>query len=119
MGRVLPHQFRFHQPPLQPLCKHFIQRIHPKQPVNLVPQNAYMTCCSQHLSRRESRVSEHLDICDKVVDRIKQVDAEVCRIRGEVGGGRKGLLDLEAKFPVERVRLVWTRYVRVHRAGLR
>jgi hypothetical protein len=41
-----------------------------------------------------------------------------CCIPGEVGGGGKSLQDSEPKLPIERVHLVWTMYVRVHRVGL-
>jgi len=90
--------------------------LHPKQPVQ-TPQQFYdwfalidrSVAHSQeaHFRQHLLRVSEHLDMCDRLVGRIDQVDAEVSSMldkwRGVEEGG-KSLQDASQKLLDERVR---------------
>jgi hypothetical protein len=63
-----------------------------------------------HFRQHLSRVSEHLDMCDKLVSRIDQVDAEVASMLEKwrsVEEGGKSLQDASQKLLDERVRFVW------------
>lgn len=71
-----------------------------------------------HFRQHLLRVSEHLNICDKLVGRIDQVDAEVGSMLEKwksVEEGGKSLQDASRKLLDERVRLVWTMYMRTYK----
>jgi hypothetical protein len=73
-----------------------------------------------HFRQHLSRVAEHLDMCDKLVGRIDQVDAEVASMLDKwrsVEEGGKSLQDASQKLLDERVRLVWKMYVRARTEG--
>jgi hypothetical protein len=68
-----------------------------------------------HFRQHLSRVSEHLDMCDKLVGRVDQVDAEVATMLDKwrsVEEGGKSLQDASQKLLDERVRFVWITYMR-------
>lgn len=98
--------------------------LHPKQSVQ-TPEQFYdwfalidrSVAHSQeaHFRQHLSRVSEHLDMCDKLVGRIDQVDAEVASMLDKwrsVEEGGKSLQDASQKLLDERVRFVWITYMR-------
>jgi hypothetical protein len=91
--------------------------LHPKQPVQ-TPQQFYdwfalidrSVAHSQeaHFRQHLLRVSEHLDMCDRLVGRIDQVDAEVSSMLDKwrsVEEGGKSLQEASQKLLDERVRL--------------
>ncbi|KAF8490342.1 Sec34-like family-domain-containing protein [Russula emetica] len=92
--------------------------LHPKQPVQ-TPEQFYdwfalidrSVAHSQeaHFRQHLSRVSEHLDMCDKLVSRVDQVDAEVVSMLDKwrsVEEGGKSLQDASQKLLDERDHLV-------------
>ncbi|KAI0279908.1 Sec34-like family-domain-containing protein [Russula aff. rugulosa BPL654] len=92
--------------------------LHPKQPVQ-TPEQFYdwfalidrSVAHSQeaHFRQHLSRVSEHLDMCDKLVGRVDQVDAEVASMLDKwksVEEGGKSLQDASQKLLDERDQLV-------------
>ena len=59
-------------------------------------------------------------MCDKLVGRVDQVDAEVASMLDKwksVEEGGKSLQDASQKLLDERVRFVWIKYMRVRREG--
>ena len=59
-------------------------------------------------------------MCDKLVGRVDQVDAEVASMLDKwrsVEEGGKSLQDASQKLLDERVRFVWIKYMRVCREG--
>lgn len=92
--------------------------LHPKQPVQ-TPEQFYdwfalidrSVAHSQeaHFRQHLSRVSEHLNMCDKLVSRVDQVDAEVASMLDKwrsVEEGGKSLQDASQKLLDERDQLV-------------
>ncbi|KAI0266947.1 Sec34-like family-domain-containing protein [Gloeopeniophorella convolvens] len=92
--------------------------LHPKQPVQ-TPQQFYdwfslidrSVAHSQeaHFRQHLSRVSEHLDMCDKLVNRVDQIDADLTGMLDgwrSVEEGGKSLQDASQKLLNERDRLV-------------
>ncbi|KAH9993581.1 Sec34-like family-domain-containing protein [Russula vinacea] len=110
-ARVLPLQVRAHQqqPLRMPSSKAAVQT--PEQFYDWFALIDRSVAHSQeaHFRQHLSRVSEHLDMCDKLVGRIDQVDAEVASMLEKwrsVEEGGKSLQDASQKLLDERDQLV-------------